>query len=198
MSAFVKKTPAIGVLRGESGRGCNCGMLSICRGRSGEALIKNQCCKPSESLLIAMLDCVCGAIFPIRAATQLVHAQFHWGKPPPAALPRIWIRINPSFRSRYPVRSNCTRVTGALEKDRHGLQHRFDPPLFGPSHESHGSDRSAEPFWSNYFLIKLMSPLRSTRASRIVERSSVCALRRMSSSRSCVERWFRRIVRKSH
>src|SRR5205809_1482599 len=96
------------------------------------------------------------------------------------------------------VRSNCTRVTGALEKDRHGLQHRFDPPLFGPSHESLVSHRSDQSYGSNYFLIKLMSPLRSTRATRILERSSVCALRRMSSSRSCVETWLRRIMRKSH
>ena len=42
MSAFVKRTPAIGVLRGESRCGCNCGMFSICRVKSGEALIKNQ------------------------------------------------------------------------------------------------------------------------------------------------------------
>jgi len=98
MSAFVKRTPAIGVLRGESGRGCNCGVLSICRGKSGEALIRSHSREVSE--LIAILDCVCGAIFPLRAATQLAHAQFHCGKPPPAALPRIWMRINRSFRSR--------------------------------------------------------------------------------------------------
>jgi len=34
----------------------------------------------------------------VRAAAQLAHAQFHCGKPPPAALPRIRIRINRSFR----------------------------------------------------------------------------------------------------
>src|SRR6266704_193476 len=102
------------------------------------------------------------------------------------------------FEAVNPVRSNCTRVTGALEKDRHGLQHRFDPSLFGPSHESHVSDRSDEPFGSNYFLLKLMSPLRSTRASRTFERSSMCPLRCMSSCRSWIETWLRRIISKSH
>src|SRR5438128_7804654 len=70
-----------------------------------------------------------------------------------------------------PVRSNRTRVTGALEKDRHGFQRRFDPPLFGPSHGPYLSHRSDESYGSNYFFIKLMSPLRSTRATRILERS---------------------------
>src|SRR5207247_9902779 len=96
------------------------------------------------------------------------------------------------------VRSDCTRVTGALEKDRHGLQRRFDPPLFGPSHESHVSHRSDESYGSNYFLIKLMSPLRSTRATRILDRSSVCELRRMPSSRSCMETGLSRITGKSN
>src|SRR5438445_7665180 len=98
MSAFVKRTPATGVLRGESPRGCKGGVLSICRGRSGDALIRNHSEEVSE--LIAILDCVCSAIFPLRAATQLAHAQSHCGKPPPAALPRIWMRINRSFRNR--------------------------------------------------------------------------------------------------
>jgi hypothetical protein len=44
-----------------------------------------------------MPDCVCGAIFLARAATQFTQAQFHCGKPPPAALPRIWMRINRSY-----------------------------------------------------------------------------------------------------
>jgi hypothetical protein len=34
------------------------------------------------------------------------------------------------------VRSNCPCVTGALEKDRNGLQHRFDPALPCSSHKS--------------------------------------------------------------
>ncbi len=103
MSAFVKRTPAIGVLRGPAAagrRGCKDGVLSICRGKSGDALIKNQPRKFSGSPLMATLDCDCGAIFPLRAAAQLAHAQFHCGKQPPAALPRIWMRINPSLRNR--------------------------------------------------------------------------------------------------
>jgi hypothetical protein len=43
---------------------------------------------------MAMLDCVCGAIFPARAAMQFAQAQFHCGRPPPAALPRIRMRID--------------------------------------------------------------------------------------------------------
>src|SRR6266576_3954016 len=84
----------MGLLRGGSKRGCSSGVYSICRLRSGDALIKNQ---RALSLLIMMLDCVCGAIFPARAATQFPQTQFHCGKPPPAALPRIWMRINRSY-----------------------------------------------------------------------------------------------------
>jgi hypothetical protein len=64
-------------------------VLSICRGKSGEAFINHAFWNSSESALIAMLDCVCGSIFPSRVATQFAQAQFHCGKPPPAALPRI-------------------------------------------------------------------------------------------------------------
>jgi hypothetical protein len=94
MSAFVKKTPAMGVLRNEFPWGCNSGILSICRGKSGDALIKNHRPLFSELPAIAVLDCVFGGIFRARAATQLAQAQFLCGKPPPAALPRIWMRIN--------------------------------------------------------------------------------------------------------
>jgi hypothetical protein len=66
-------------------------MLSICRGRSGEALTRNQL---SPLLEIAVLDCVCCAILPARAALQFVQLQFHCGRPPPAALPRIRMRID--------------------------------------------------------------------------------------------------------
>ena len=90
--------PAIGVLRDESWRGWSDGMFSICRPRSGDALISHQLWEPSESSLRAILDWLCGLMFPVRAATQLAQAQFHCGKPPPAALPRMWMRINRSFR----------------------------------------------------------------------------------------------------
>jgi len=158
----------------------------MCRVKSGDALIKNQLRNFSGSPLMAMLDCVCDAILPARAATQFAQAQFHCGRPPPAALPRIRMRINSreASQSISHVRSNRARVTRALEKDRHGFQHRFNPPLFCSSHKFHWSHRSYRPYGSNYFLIKLMSPLRSTRASRTFERSSIWPLRRMSSSRS--------------
>ena len=141
MSALVKKTPAIGLLRAESRCGCNRGMLSICRAKSGDALIRNQPRNLSGSPLIAILDCVCGAILPVRAATQFAHAQFHWGRPPPAALPRIWIRINRRSAVINPVRSDRARVTRALKKDRHGFQHWLDPALFGSSHNPHRCHR---------------------------------------------------------
>jgi len=47
------------------------------------------------------------------------------------------MRINPEFsESENYVRSNRTRVTGALEKDRNAFHHRFDPTLFCSSHKS--------------------------------------------------------------
>ena len=91
---------------------------------------------------MAMLDCVCAVIFPVRAAVQFAQAQFHCGRPPPAALPRIWMRINPEFsESDSHVRSKRACVTRALEEDRNGFQHRLDPPLFCSSHKSDGSHR---------------------------------------------------------
>jgi hypothetical protein len=66
-------------------------VLSICRGKSGEALTRNQLSPLPE---IAVLDCVCGAILPARAAMQFAQLQFHCGRPPPAALPRIRMRID--------------------------------------------------------------------------------------------------------
>jgi hypothetical protein len=53
-------------------------------------------------------------------------------------VPRMWIRINPEFLESddYNVRSNCSCVAGALEKDRNGFHHRFDPTLFCSSHKS--------------------------------------------------------------
>jgi len=47
------------------------------------------------------------------------------------------MRINPEFSaSDNYVRSNRARVAGALEKDRNGFHHRFDPTLFCSSHKS--------------------------------------------------------------
>src|SRR6185437_3758362 len=51
------------------------------------ALHRNQCV---PSALTAIEDCVRGCARPgmSRAARQVGHQQFHWGNPPPAALPR--------------------------------------------------------------------------------------------------------------
>jgi hypothetical protein len=50
------------------------------------------------------------------------------------------------------LRSNRSRVTGALEKDRHGFQHRFDPPL--SCHFSAYSTETAERSFPNRTLAK--------------------------------------------
>src|SRR6516162_6769314 len=36
-----------------------------------------------------------------------------------------------------PILYRDLSVTGALEKDRYGFEHRFNPSLFGSSHKSH-------------------------------------------------------------
>ena len=95
-----------------------------------------------------MLDCVCESIFPARAATQFTQAQFHCGRPPPAALPRIWIRINGTYVV-ISVRSDRSSVTGAFKKDWHRFERRFDPPFFR-YHESRSSIKSYA-IWVNLF-----------------------------------------------
>lgn len=80
----------MGLFRAEVSRGCNAGVASICTRKSGEALTRNQF-RPSA--LNATLDCVRVGIFPARAARQLSQAQFHWGNPPPAAVPSSRTRI---------------------------------------------------------------------------------------------------------
>lgn len=69
--------------------------------------------------LITIDDCVSCGIFPARASRQFRQAQFHCGNPPPAAAPRIRIRVNEL--------SDRARVTGAFEKDQHLFKRRFDP-----------------------------------------------------------------------
>ena len=90
-SASVKITPARGVCL-IPGPGCNLANDSICRCTSGPALMRYQ----SVSLsLTAREDCNNGlsASFPSRTLRQLEQAQFHCGKPPPAAVPKTLIRI---------------------------------------------------------------------------------------------------------
>jgi hypothetical protein len=83
----------MGLLRGEVFLGCNAGVASICARKSGDAFTRNHF---TPSALIAVLDCVRGAIFPARAARQFSQAQFHWGNPPPAAVPSSRTRIDTS------------------------------------------------------------------------------------------------------
>jgi hypothetical protein len=59
---------------------------------SGEALHNTQLTPSSE---IAMDDWVraWARRLPLRKPAQLAQLQFHWGKPPPAAEPRIWTNM---------------------------------------------------------------------------------------------------------
>src|SRR5207244_10651076 len=87
----------------------------------------------------------------VPAAPELREAQFTCGKARPSALTRIWTRIKRSSAVISPVRSDRARVTRALKKDRHGFQHRFDPALFGSSHELRRCHTSNGSYGSNYF-----------------------------------------------
>jgi hypothetical protein len=61
-----------------------------CERRSGDAFTKNQ---RYPSALIPTLHWVLSPRSPVRVASHWRHAQFHWGTPPPAADPNIWIII---------------------------------------------------------------------------------------------------------
>jgi hypothetical protein len=101
-------------------------------------LIKNQ--RPSLPLT-AMLDCVCGEIFWLRAAMQFAQEQFHCGRPPPAALPRTRMRIE-----LLPLGSDGARVTRALEKDRHAFHCGFNPFFPGAFHQRQRPFISRQPW----------------------------------------------------
>ncbi|MCY1177412.1 hypothetical protein D9M73_177190 [compost metagenome] len=68
--------------------GCNAGKAASWARMSGEALQRIQFTPSSDR---AMDDWVRGwaATLPSRTPRQLRQLQFHWGKPPPAAEPRI-------------------------------------------------------------------------------------------------------------
>ena len=65
------------------------GSSSSCWRRSGDALPRNH---GPRSPRIAIEDCVRGTAPPERAASHVGQRQFHCGKPPPAAEPRIRTR----------------------------------------------------------------------------------------------------------
>ena len=142
-----------------------------------------------------MLDCVWESIFPARAATQFTQAQFHCGRPPPAALPRMWIRINPTYVV-IPARSDRAGVTGAFKKDRHCFERRFDPPFFR-SHESLRSIRSYAT-WVNLFFDEA-----DVAAAFYARESNIGKVVRVYAKphvffQSCVETWLRHIMPTSH
>ncbi len=82
------------------GEGANSGVARICWRRSGEALRRNQLDWPDETATCA---CVRGRPFnvPPRRALQFGQAQFHWGKPPPAAEPRTLIFMSRRHGTRW-------------------------------------------------------------------------------------------------
>src|SRR6266404_1846893 len=91
-SALVSRTVEIGDIAEEDVADSS-GVARICWRRSGDALRRNQW---EESEDTATWAWVRGQAFtvPLRRPLQLGQAQFHWGKPPPAAEPRTLTRIS--------------------------------------------------------------------------------------------------------
>ena len=109
ISASVSRIPATGAARTSSARSPR--SPSSCWRRSGEALARNH--GPSAPR-IASDDCVRGrAPVPARAASHVGQRQFHCGKPPPAAEPRIRARTFDLSRAMIEVRSMNVEVTAA-------------------------------------------------------------------------------------
>ena len=84
-SASVKTMPSTGTWRTPAGAGE--GRRPSCSRTSGEAFSRNQ---RAPSALTATEDWLRGTarLGSARATRQGGHQQFHWGKPPPAAVPR--------------------------------------------------------------------------------------------------------------
>jgi hypothetical protein len=59
-------------------------------------------------------------------------------KRPQSINPVAILALVAGFASAQPGSSNRACVTGALEKDRHAFQHRFNPLLLCSSHKSRG------------------------------------------------------------
>src|SRR6202140_4984595 len=72
--------------------GDNSGAAMICVLRSGEALRRNQTLELVVKASWVWLRAR-PRNFPALTLWQLAQAQFHWGKPPPAAEPRTFTRI---------------------------------------------------------------------------------------------------------
>ncbi len=87
ISASVSSTAATGAAR--TPRSPSSGSSSSCWRRSGDALARNHGPRAPRT---AIEDCVRGTAAPERAASHVGQRQFHCGKPPPAAEPRIRTR----------------------------------------------------------------------------------------------------------
>src|SRR5713226_4472286 len=94
-SADGRKTPAIGERVCDLVWGANSGVARIWARKSGLADTRNQILVSGsgENAICACVRAVPRSL-PSRSRRQFAHAQFHWGKPPPAAEPRILTRID--------------------------------------------------------------------------------------------------------
>src|SRR5208283_5036588 len=92
--------------------GSNSGNENICVRRSGLAFSSDH---REPSALIASEHCVraFARIDPVRNPEQLGQLQFHCGKPPPAAEPRIWIRTDLRSYDSWLV-SESSRINGCF------------------------------------------------------------------------------------
>src|SRR5260370_35602035 len=108
-SADERKTPAMGERVCDFTCGANSGVARICARKSGLADIRNQILASGSG---ENATCVCVRAvprrLPARMARQFAHAQFHWGKPPPAAEPRILRRIG-TQRTKLALQRRYTR-----------------------------------------------------------------------------------------
>ena len=139
----MSSTPAIEVDR-TLPRGANGGNDAICAWRSGGALIRNQSRSFPE---IAMHSSRRGRArrVPWRSPSQLGHAQFHCGKPPPAAVPRRRTFTGGGlvrFRIRRDGRCFLSHHLGGIDAgvgrafavDRAFFRSRFDPGVLHSLH----------------------------------------------------------------
>ena len=124
--AVVRRIPAIGECR-DPGHGQRGFHASICVWTSGLALRRNQ---RFRSTLSATDACVRrrATIAPERAPAQLAQAQFHCGKPPPAAEPSTCSHTMRRVRSLVVVEPLSPGVGGHLTRELVDDEHGGLPP----------------------------------------------------------------------
>ena len=106
-------------------RGCNSGVASICARKSGDAPSRNQ---ERPSSVMASCVWVRGLPWNVPALTarQFAQAQFHWGKAPPAAEPRIFTCIFGSLTPGIDAEGNFeSRLDDKDARLRRDLAQRF-------------------------------------------------------------------------